>query len=397
MKPKNSLEAHKEEKGWKNYGALIGTIVSLLAIIAFIFQFILIPLAENEAKKEYLNSAISIKSYYEGQINNLKTIINQKENDLINLNNKLIELENQKLKDWSQIAILNFKIARMEEQIIFYKETLDFLQIQQAQTDSLIKRSDELKKSADTSIPEISFNGLNKAYLQIFKETDARLDSCLKKLISSLEDKILLARLRSIPKVGFDQEDQNNMTEYVETMIKKYDFYDSTLNVNGCGFPNKFESIILNGDTVIHDYATGLMWQKGGLGDGYSGIAIMGFSRIESRIGIINRKQYAGFSDWRLPTLDECMSLMEAEKNNRDLHIDPVFDKKQYCIWTSDNIKSYLARSQKAEANRRRQNQSRAVVLPYAWIVNYRTGKCELVMAMLHGYFIRAVRSGQSS
>ena len=50
----------------------------------------------------------------------------------------------------------------------------------------------------------------------------------------------------------------------------------------------------------------------------------------------MNRIGYAGYHDWRLPTLEEAMSLMESNKQNDKLYIDSIFDGKQDWIWTSD-------------------------------------------------------------
>ncbi|MCH8128131.1 DUF1566 domain-containing protein [candidate division KSB1 bacterium] len=55
--------------------------------------------------------------------------------------------------------------------------------------------------------------------------------------------------------------------------------------------------------------------------------------RIFKNYAVIN---CADFSDWRLPTLAEAMTLMEPVKKNEGLFIDSIFDPQQRWIWTSD-------------------------------------------------------------
>ncbi len=86
-----------------------------------------------------------------------------------------------------------------------------------------------------------------------------------------------------------------------------------------------------NGDGTITDNATGLMWQQSG-SDEY-----IQLKDVPSYINNLNRKQFAGYSDWRLPTIPELMSLLEPRKKNGDLYIDPLFGKKQWWCWSSDH------------------------------------------------------------
>lgn len=93
---------------------------------------------------------------------------------------------------------------------------------------------------------------------------------------------------------------------------------------------HQYESVKRNGAKLVIDHATGLIWQRSG------SISFMTYSEAHGYIELLNREKFAGYSDWRLPTLEEAMSLMEPEKRNGDLYIDPVFDRRQRYIWTAD-------------------------------------------------------------
>ncbi len=86
-----------------------------------------------------------------------------------------------------------------------------------------------------------------------------------------------------------------------------------------------------NKDGTITDHATGLMWQKSG-SDNY-----MPYKDAPAYIEKLKNEKFAGYSDWRLPTVDELKSLLTSEKQSNDLYINPIFDKTQIWCWTSDN------------------------------------------------------------
>ena len=90
---------------------------------------------------------------------------------------------------------------------------------------------------------------------------------------------------------------------------------------------NDFEEA---GNGVVIDHATGLMWQKSGSDK------LLKYLQAKSFIIAMNEKKIAGFNDWRLPTVNELVSLLELKSKRNGLHIDPVFDKKQTWCWASD-------------------------------------------------------------
>ena len=107
-----------------------------------------------------------------------------------------------------------------------------------------------------------------------------------------------------------------------------YGFYGhSTIN-------NSYEEKSVSGDSVIIDYATGLIWHQSGSDKD------MDWPEAKQWVKELNDKGYAGYSDWRLPTVEEAISLLDPNINPSGLYIDPVFDPKQTGIWTGDENNS---------------------------------------------------------
>ena len=105
--------------------------------------------------------------------------------------------------------------------------------------------------------------------------------------------------------------------------IKKNNYYDSRINSAALGWNNQFRLV---GKYVVYDKSTQLYWQVSGSRD-------MNYNSIHKYINSLNREEYAGYSNWRLPTFDEAMSLLEPAES---AHIDPIFDTSIDKIWTSD-------------------------------------------------------------
>jgi len=162
-----------------------------------------------------------------------------------------------------------------------------------------------------------------------------------------------------------DSPEEMTTTRTAE-LIRRFDFYCSPerewSNPTGKGIPHDYQVDSKTGE-VVYDAFTGRYWQKSGSDEPLT------FKRAAGYIKQINRQKPGGYSDWRLPTLEEAMSLMEPKKQSNGLYIDPVFDKTQEWIWTAD----------KESASR-------------AWYVYFNYGYCYVVDIAFNYGHVRAVR-----
>ena len=95
-------------------------------------------------------------------------------------------------------------------------------------------------------------------------------------------------------------------------------------------FPHEYEAKTIDGDKVVIDHATGIMWQQSGSADFVFG------KLVEVYVGELNRERFAGYSDWRVPTIEELASLMEPIGKNRGLFVDAAFDARQGLLLSAD-------------------------------------------------------------
>ena len=152
--------------------------------------------------------------------------------------------------------------------------------------------------------------------------------------------------------------------ESVKKMLAKYNFFDANRNPAGKGIRHNY--LELGDRKIVEDRKTGLMWQQSGSEE------YILFEKAQIYIDRLNRKEFGGFNDWRLPTLEEVMSLIEPEKKDGELYIDSRFGKRQPWIWTADLYSGTRA-----------------------WGVGFHDDGCDPGVV---GYgYVRAVRSGQSS
>ncbi len=169
-----------------------------------------------------------------------------------------------------------------------------------------------------------------------------------------------------ISETKFRSISRENLTgESVFDMLKDKGFYDRDWNDSASGFSNDYS--LQNVGKAVLDHASGLKWQQSGSAKDIS------YDEAKKYVAQLNSEQYAGYNDWRLPTLEEAMSLMEPTEKSGGLSIDPVFDNTQRWIWTSDTNNVSLA-----------------------WLVNFISGNCYTYpndyFDFTSGGYVRAVR-----
>lgn len=110
----------------------------------------------------------------------------------------------------------------------------------------------------------------------------------------------------------------------VRHIVATWGFYDAECNPGG-RFRNHLHD---SGNKTIVDQRTGLMWQR-------SGLDIMSIRSLNRHIEALNGKGFAGYHNWRLPTLEEAMSLLEPEPNDKGIHLNSNFSREQPFIFVA--------------------------------------------------------------
>jgi hypothetical protein len=189
--------------------------------------------------------------------------------------------------------------------------------------------------------------------------------------------------VRAPAAVHLRSEKRTISVDEAKVMVVTQKFFRVDWNAGGKGLAHQYETKAMQNVLLVVDHATGLMWQRGGSGDIVQG----GMKGAEEYVRGLNTKKFAGFDDWRLPTLEEAMSLMtspekgqpgEAIEGDDHIvkgvdHIDASFDNSAApFLWTSDL-------------------QSPAL----GWVVYFWDGICDLESLEFNAY-VRAVRSLKS-
>ena len=110
--------------------------------------------------------------------------------------------------------------------------------------------------------------------------------------------------------------------EDVVALIAEYNLVDHERNPGG-----RFDNYLIdNGDgKTVTDRVTCLMWQR-------CGVDIMSHRSMRRELAKMNKEGFAGHTDWRLPSMEEALSLMEQEKS-MDQFLHPCFSTEQPFIF----------------------------------------------------------------
>jgi hypothetical protein len=166
-----------------------------------------------------------------------------------------------------------------------------------------------------------------------------------------------------VPHITLRSEPTSLSRDAVRLMLAEQGLHDRVRNPQGRGPGNHYERRLSDGQTVIIDRSTRLMWQ------GVGSERVMSWAAAAEAIAALNARRFAGYADWRLPTLEEAMSLVRSEAQDA-MYIDPLFAPRTApFIWTAD-----------LEAAER------------GWLVNFFYGSCDTEKLGFHAY-MRAVRA----
>lgn len=190
-----------------------------------------------------------------------------------------------------------------------------------------------------TKLPEKILSEITMLKLQEWKE----------------EDEVLLLRgLKNLERLGLTEEPLSSKQKNVlKHFLPKCEVFQSLRNKPLMVSENEPKKVFELHDNrqpleyirndyedkgeIVLDHATGLIWQKAGSPN------FMNYQDAQKYVKKLNRERFAGYDDWRLPTIPELMSLLEPKKQSNGLYIDPIFNENQRWCWSCDKRSSESA------------------------------------------------------
>ncbi|ADH86341.1 DUF1566 domain-containing protein [Desulfurivibrio alkaliphilus] len=117
--------------------------------------------------------------------------------------------------------------------------------------------------------------------------------------------------------------------EGIPELLEKFNFFDAQRRPSG----SCRAMLVDNGDGLtVSDLKGGTMWQRGGCD-------ITNHRHVAEYIEELNQQHFAGYDDWRLPTMEEALALLGPERNRKGLLISQAFSQEQPFIFLADQRK----------------------------------------------------------
>jgi len=263
-----------------------------------------------------------------------------------NLRGALLSASNLSEADLSKVDLSNSNTGCT----ITHKTELDSANLRNANLSGANLRGAELSyadlSEADLSGANLSGANLNEADLSHVTGLTIEQISVVKTLYGA---KLSLERMKQVrkkyphlleeiwlKKVTLRSSYKTLSVSEVQTMPnmyirERYDygFYGYSKIFKSYSHFSKDEDSMIKGERCLVNYATGLMWHPSG--GGY-----LTYKEAKRWLKELNKRGYAGYKDWRMPTVDEAASLLESSKMNGDLYIAPDFSDKEWWTWTGD-------------------------------------------------------------
>ena len=115
----------------------------------------------------------------------------------------------------------------------------------------------------------------------------------------------------------------------IANMLAAKNIFDAERNPGG-NFQHRYEVKNAAGLSVIADRATDLVWAR------QQNPVRMNLKKSQEWIASLNKIEYGGVRNWRLPTVEEAAALLK--KDGGKLFLDAVFGKDILAIWTGDGF-----------------------------------------------------------
>ena len=162
----------------------------------------------------------------------------------------------------------------------------------------------------------------------------------------------------------------NYSVENLKKMLKDKNFFHEKFNRVDKGKNHQYEIIESYGTKMVFDKTTGLTWRQS------ESELIMHFDAIDDEyLQKLNYQQDGGYNDWRLPTLEEAMSLVESRQYDK-FFVDKVFQFKYGYFWTADKGGHMIRNKYEKDEGSGEEKIVDKERIDLIWIADFRSGYC---------------------